>query len=337
MYTASNSGAVTAETAGGAGNEATSSAAAARPARTLLVHADVLTGANAHSSMKSSRSLLQQQQQQQRKNVLAPVEIVTRFSMPAPATHTDRARIAETVVTGSSAILSGPMSEFFEVPSALMNFVPWSSNTHSNEAGAPQPRTAVPVIRPSLSYSEAPTCLFPLTRSNSMADDQGRFWSLMDGKECVFRPAAAAIPRPVAKSVSWQDAPACIEQPNESNSVADDNGRLWGWQTGASCAFKNDSLAPIAIANAAARVAAGGPGDAPGMLSVVWEAASSCSFSPNRANAVPGELEVVPLKCAMAHLRSMCAWHIPLSCALLAPGAHMARACMAALESRRSG
>jgi hypothetical protein len=180
------------------------------------------------------------------------------------------------------------MSEFFKVPSALMNFVPWSSNANSNEI-APQPRTAVPMIRPSASYTEAPTCLFPLTRSNSMADDQGRFWSLMDGKECVFRPAAAAIPRPVAKSVSWQDAAACIEQPNESNSVADESGRLWGWQEGASCAFKSDNVTPIGSRSDVARVATGSDGDATGRLSVVWEAAPSCSFSPNRANAVPGE------------------------------------------------
>jgi hypothetical protein len=289
VYTAGSSGAVTAATAGGASNDA--SFTAVRPARTLLAYADVLTSANADRSLTSGRYLLQQQQQQQqRKNVLALVEIITRFSMPAPATHADRARIAETVVTGSSAILSGPMSEFFKVPSALMNFVPWSSNAHSNEIAPAQPRTAVPAIRPSLSYSEAPTCLFPLTRSNSMADDQGRFWSLMDGKECVFRPAAAAIPRPVARSVSWQDAAACIEQPNESNSVADDNGRLWGWQSGVSCAFKSDSLTPLAMRKDAARVAAGSSGAAPGMLSVVWEAAPSCSFSPNRANAVPGEV-----------------------------------------------
>jgi hypothetical protein len=259
------------------------------PARTLLAYADIWEDtAESHSILATQRSLLQQQQ---RKNVLALVEIITRFSMPAPSTHLERARIAETVVTGSFAILSGPMSEFFKVPSALMNFVPLSNNNADSQEVAQLPapnraRAAVPVIMPSVSYNEAPTCLFPLTRSNSMADDQGRFWSLMDGKEYVFRPAAAAIPRPVARSVSWEDAPACVEQPNESNSVADNNGRLRGWQEGASCAFKNENAASWVRADAA-RLAAG---DAAGKVSVVWEAAPSCSFSPNKGNAVPGRL-----------------------------------------------
>jgi hypothetical protein len=268
----------------------TAATAGAMPARTLLALARIHQAKSTPQTILPTQpSLLQQQQQ--RKNVLALVEIITRFSMPAPATHYDRARIAETVVTGSSGILSGPMSEFFKVPSALMNFVPWSHNADSQEAAhmptASRARAAVPVIKPTVSYNEAPTCLFPLTRSNSMADDQGRFWSLMDGKECVFRPAAAAIPRPVARSVSWQDAPACVEQPNESNSVADNNGRLWGWQEGESCAFKSESAAQGVTSGDAARVATG---DAASKVSVVWGAAPSCSFSPKQGNAVPGGL-----------------------------------------------
>ncbi|WIA09369.1 hypothetical protein OEZ85_008775 [Tetradesmus obliquus] len=275
-------------------------AAAAMPTRTLLAHAGF--GA-IHNSWASQRSLLQQQQ---RRNVLSLVEVVTRFRLPAPASHAERTAIAESVVTGSSAILSGPMSEFFKVPSALMNFVPWSNNNNNNNnadnlykadsqeaALLPAPgraRAAVPMMQPRLSYAEAPTCLFPLTRSNSMADDQGRFWSLMDGQECVFRPAAAAIPRPVARFVSWEDAPACEEQPSESNSVADDSGRLWGWQAGASCAFKNEEAAASAAKGDAARVAAPDAAAAAAeasRVSVVWEAAPSCSFSPNKGNAVP--------------------------------------------------
>jgi hypothetical protein len=154
------------------------------------------------------------------------------------------------------------------------------------------PATIVPSVR----YSEAPTCLFPLTRSNSMSDDEGRLWSMMGGKECVFRPAAAAIPKPI---VLWHDAPACEEEPTENNSVVDDNGRLWGWQDNASCAFKrsNDALpSSAASTGSAARMAASSSrSSTAGRVSVVWEAAPSCSFSPTRANAMPGECSCAPV------------------------------------------
>jgi hypothetical protein len=227
-----------------------------------------------------------------RQNPLALVEVVTRFKLPAPASHDERTRMVETVVTGSSAILSGPMSEFFKVPSALMNFVPWSNNNNNElgnlEMGA-QPLSTPPTVVPSMSYAEAPTCLFPLTKSNSMSDDQGRLWSMMGGKECLFRPAAAAVPKPI---VAWSAAPTCDDEATENNSVVDDNGRLWGWQDGASCAFKrSDNALPSSGGGSAQRLSAGSSrSDVAGRVSVVWEAAPSCSFSPTRANAMPGEL-----------------------------------------------
>jgi hypothetical protein len=226
-----------------------------------------------------------------RQSPLALVEVVTRFKLPAPASHADRTRMVETVVTGSSAILSGPMSEFFKVPSALMNFVPWSNNNNDSldnlEMGA-QPLSTPPTVVPSMSYAEAPACLFPLTRSNSMADDQGRLWSMMGGKECVFRPAAAAIPKPI---VAWSAAPTCDDEATENNSVVDDSGRLWGWQDGASCAFRrSNNTMPSSGSSSAQRLSANSRSDVPGRVSVVWEAAPSCSFSPTRANAMPGEL-----------------------------------------------
>lgn len=256
-------------------------AAASQPSRHLL----------AEPSTNSTRGTRALTLQFVRQSPLSLVEVVTRFRLPAPASHAERTAIAEAVVTGSSAILSGPMSEFFKVPSALMNFMPWSNNNNNINNNADnlemgsQSLGTQPTIVPSVSYSAAPTCLFPLTKTNSMADDEGRLWSMMAGKECVFRPAAAPIPKPV---VSWSDAPLCDDEADENNSVVDDSGRLWGWQDGASCAFKrSDSARPSSHGRSGKRMAASSRSETPGRVSVVWEAAPSCSFSPSKANAMP--------------------------------------------------
>jgi hypothetical protein len=96
----------------------------------------------------------------------------------------------------------------------------------------------------------------------------------------------------------------CSDAPNEHNSVVDDNGRLWGWQNDASCAYKlygkGSSSNTVASPNARmpmkqqlqaqARSAASFKdmqNNLPTRVSVVWESAPTCSFAPNDANAVP--------------------------------------------------
>jgi hypothetical protein len=159
-------------------------------------------------------------------------------------------------------------------------------------------------------YRSAPTCPFPPSKSNSVADSQGRFWSWNWGTECVFRaPAAGQNDKPV--KVDWDTAVTCDEAPNERNSVVDDNGRLWGWQNDASCAFRSWGKGSSSSTTAATPGAPDGAANArmpmkqqqapknpaasfkdmqddlPTRVSVVWESAPTCSFAPSDGNAVP--------------------------------------------------
>jgi hypothetical protein len=41
-----------------------------------------------------------------------------------------------------------------------------------------------------------------------------------------------------SSKVTWEDASACPFPPMADNTHKDDNGRLWSWHAGKSCAFK---------------------------------------------------------------------------------------------------
>jgi hypothetical protein len=45
----------------------------------------------------------------------------------------------------------------------------------------------------------------------------------------------------------WVAAPACRQQPlsGAASSTSDSSGRLWGWEDGRSCAYKDASGQPI--------------------------------------------------------------------------------------------
>lgn len=48
-------------------------------------------------------------------------------------------------------------------------------------------------------------------------------------------------PKPAA-ALSFEDAPSCRALPNAATAKPDDQGRLWGWRGGNSCAFKVGNL-----------------------------------------------------------------------------------------------
>jgi len=121
-------------------------------------------------------------------------------------------------------------------------------------------------------YAVAPTCTRAPTSLNSVADSSGRLWGWEKGQSCVFRAAAVAPTQPVSYSATtWQSSPSCWGVPSPQNSVLDDLGRLWGWQNGASCAYR--SIPPLRGSTPAPEVA--------------WEAAPACWFAPTRQNSVP--------------------------------------------------
>lgn len=86
----------------------------------------------------------------------------------------------------------------------------------------------------------------------------------------------------VHKPSGWTDAHACKTAPNKDNSEADDNGRLWGFQNGVSCAFKDGNdhhplfyweAAPTCPNGAAGPIATDTEGRAWG-----WANGASCAY-----------------------------------------------------------
>jgi hypothetical protein len=66
-----------------------------------------------------------------------------------------------------------------------------------------------------------------------------------------------------------------MNAPTSLNSVSDGNGRLWGWERGASCAFRGNSVSPSQPVSFAA---------------VSWQAAPNCYGTPNPRTAVTDDL-----------------------------------------------
>ncbi|WIA23196.1 hypothetical protein OEZ86_010086 [Tetradesmus obliquus] len=143
-------------------------------------------------------------------------------------------------------------------------------------------------VNNSAAFDQAPACPFPPTKENSAPDKAGRLWSLnnSNNKLCAFRPYPDITPS--APVISWATASDCAGAANVTNSVTDDNGRLWGWQQDASCAFR--SSAPLNGPVPPNIQAKSGRTDSQafqelmsnlsgGYVSVVWEAAPACPFA----------------------------------------------------------
>jgi hypothetical protein len=62
--------------------------------------------------------------------------------------------------------------------------------------------------------------------------------NLGDGTAPGSYEAAHTTPQP---QLTWEAAPSCTATPTPGNSVKDSNGRLWGWENNASCAYKTAS------------------------------------------------------------------------------------------------
>lgn len=120
--------------------------------------------------------------------------------------------------------------------------------------------------------ASARTCVRAPTSLNSVADSSGRLWGWEKGQSCVFRARFVADSQPVSYSATtWQSSPTCWGVPTPQNSVMDDLGRMWGWQNGASCAYRG--IPPLR--------------GAPPAPEVEWDSAPTCMFAPTRQNSVP--------------------------------------------------
>ncbi|KAF8057666.1 hypothetical protein HT031_006015 [Scenedesmus sp. PABB004] len=120
-------------------------------------------------------------------------------------------------------------------------------------------------------HDAAPTCLFSPTRRNGVTDAQGRLWSLMNGRGCVFRAPAAAQQVAPASGMAWATAPGCAGAPTVESAMLDTRGNLWGWEDARSCAFRG--RAPTTL------------GGKPSTFATLWEDAAPCEAAPTQGNA----------------------------------------------------
>lgn len=140
-----------------------------------------------------------------------------------------------------------------------------SPNTPS-PSPSPSPRPPPPATF--VSWPAAPACRGRPNGHTASPDAEGRLWGWdsQSGTSCAYR-----TPNNSPITITWENAASCDGKPTTSNSVRDTNGRLWGWFDGRSCAYRGDGVqAP----------------PAPGSTVITWEAAPSCTGSPDARTSV---------------------------------------------------
>jgi hypothetical protein len=101
-------------------------------------------------------------------------------------------------------------------------------------------------MQPAIDSAE-PVMLQPLIAADAGTSSQG-----LAGENTVEVAAEAAAPAALSSDagsaspsdnpqLTWEAAPSCTATPSPANSVKDSNGRLWGWESNASCAYKTAS------------------------------------------------------------------------------------------------
>jgi hypothetical protein len=113
-----------------------------------------------------------------------------------------------------------------------------------------------------------------------------RLWgTLANGTSCAYKaPDGTPLYYPGYHRSSWEGAPACSGAPTDPGASPRDDteGRQWGWENDAPCAYK-DAASP---GTGGRGKPAAGPAPRPANASDQWPAAPACSTAPNRINAV---------------------------------------------------
>jgi hypothetical protein len=99
-----------------------------------------------------------------------------------------------------------------------------------------------------VTWDTAAGCSGHATRSNSVRDQSGRLWGFQQGVSCAFKGDAThkQVDLPGEPVITWAYAPACTQDPDARNSVRSEQGQLWGWEQGRSCAFRINNGKPSA-------------------------------------------------------------------------------------------
>lgn len=132
--------------------------------------------------------------------------------------------------------------------------------------GSPAPYPVAPAEVSTFAWPSAPACKGKANGHTATPDAEGRLWGWENGRSCAFKTFTNT---PV--TITWENAASCSGRATTSNSVFDSNGRLWGWQDGRSCAYRGAGVQAPPV---------------PGQEVVTWEAAASCSGSPDARNSV---------------------------------------------------
>eukprot|EP00879_Flechtneria_rotunda_P030689 GHRR01033357.1.p1 GENE.GHRR01033357.1~~GHRR01033357.1.p1 ORF type:complete len:103 (-),score=40.63 GHRR01033357.1:590-898(-) len=74
--------------------------------------------------------------------------------------------------------------------------------------------------------------------SSALQDTEGRLWWYESGRSCAYRGADGKPLYYIGYvQVKWDTAPACPGTATLTNSMADAQGRMWGWSDNKPCKY----------------------------------------------------------------------------------------------------
>lgn len=234
-------------------------------------------------------------------------DIVTTFSVPAPADEAARTERTRNIMANSEGILTDPLSQFFGVPVKFKGIeqldasgapIAAADGTAAGTAarevpgerpppaspvsprqpagvtpppGVTRPLVPAPVPPPVLApvLTEPPPLELPIPDEKQQQQPRKPPPPVPNPKpQKPSKPGKGPKPSPAQGSDPLYDtAPSCSSAPTMANSVADTLDRLWGWENWQSCVFRGFTSVQPEVVNSA------------------WEAAPPCKAQPNSGNS----------------------------------------------------
>ena len=122
-------------------------------------------------------------------------------------------------------------------PDVVPSFQYTASNSDGNTYANMQPMMpgSSNAVSPAQDEAIVPEATSPAVQTSQAADGDTAI-DISIAEPVAVDPVPPATNVPAADS--WDNARACAAAPNATNAVLDNSGRLWGWETGVSCACK---------------------------------------------------------------------------------------------------
>ncbi|WIA12941.1 hypothetical protein OEZ85_006556 [Tetradesmus obliquus] len=234
-------------------------------------------------------------------------DIVTTFSVPAPADEAARTERTRNIMANSEGILTDPLSQFFGVPVKFKGIEQLDASgapiaaadgtaagTAAREVPGERPPPASPVSPrqpagitppPGVTRPLVPAPVPPPVLAPVLTEPPPLELPIPDEKQQQQpRKPPPPVPNPKPQKPSkpgkgpkpspaqgfdplYDTAPSCSSAPTMANSVADTLDRLWGWENWQSCVFRGFTSVQPEVVNSA------------------WEAAPPCKAQPNSGNS----------------------------------------------------